>query len=123
MPCLPVRKVIPVEIIVQVTVTAAGGGERRTSHPLCEAMDAVGQLGLGTAGQRHPPSLHPQPQGVGGVPEGTVQAAWAASQPGEVAVLWQGLALAPNKGVRGNGESPWGSISRLCSQEAAFRAP
>lgn len=35
---------------------------------------------------------------------------------------WQGLALEPSKGVEWAGEHPRGSISRLCSREAAFRA-
>lgn len=121
MPHSPVREVVPVEIVVQVTVTAAG--ERRTSHRLCGATDAVEQPRLSTAGQGHPPSLHPHPQGAGGILEGTAQAAWAAAQPGEVAVPWQGFAPEANKGVGGDGESPRGSISRVCSQEAAFRAP
>lgn len=121
MPRSPVREVVPVEIVVQVAVTAAGEGERRTSHPLCGAVDAMEQPRLGTA--RHPPGVHPHPQGAGGIPESTVQAAWAAAQPGKVAVPWQGFALAPSKGVEGDGESLQGSISRLCSQEAAFRAP
>lgn len=61
--CSPVWEVVPVEIVVQVAVTAAGGGERRTSHLHCGTTNTVEQQQLGTAGQGPPRSVHHHPWG------------------------------------------------------------
>lgn len=98
MPRSPVREVVPVEIIVQVTVTAAGGGER-TCQLLCGSTDTMEQSLLGIAptqpsslgSRRHPGGSHSSCS--------TIQ---------EVALPWKGSSSGVSESVEWDGESPWG---------------